>query len=189
MGDISTVAVGNSLVFDSSTRTLRGTFAQTGGEYPLTYIATEDNGATLSYGFSVIAVAPPEFADDAFDEWVFSLNARNDSWNCRLPAGGVAPLRYSIRGELPRGLAYDAAANEIIGAPSELLANRSITVIATDANGAFVEHDISLTVVRAPVFAPSEILLSYTANQSYYLRDGDSITTNAAGHFAGRKRR
>ena len=177
--DISTVAVTNNLVFDSSTRTLRGTFAQTGGEYALTYIATEDNGATLSYGFSVIAVAPPEFADDAFAEWVFSLNAQT---KLELPfaSGGVAPLRYSIRGELPRGLAYDAAANQIIGAPSELLANRSITVIATDANGAFVEHDISLTVVRAPVFAPSEILLSYTANQSYYLRDGDSTTTNAA---------
>ena len=177
LGDISTVAVGNSLVFDSSTRTLRGTFAQTGGEYALTYIATEDNGATLSYGFSVIAVAPPEFSDDAFDEWVFSLNAQT---TLELPfaTGGVAPLRYSIRGELPRGLAYNAAENEITGAPSELLANRSITVIATDANGAFVEHDISLTVVRAPVFAPSEILLSYTANQSYYLRDG--VSTNAA---------
>ena len=174
--DISTVAVGNSLVFDSSTRTLRGTFAQTGGEYALTYIATEDNGATLSYGFSVIAVAPPEFADDAFDEWVFSLNAET-TLPLPLASGGVAPLRYSIRGELPRGLVYDAAENEITGAPSELLANRNITVIATDANGAFVEHDISLTVVRAPVFAPSEILLSYTANQSYYLRDG--VSTNA----------
>ena len=174
--DISTVAATNNLVFDSSTRTLRGTFAQTGGEYALTYIATEDNGATLSYGFSVIAVAPPEFADDAFDEWVFSLNAQT---KLELPfaSGGVAPLRYSIRGELPSGLVYDAAANEITGAPSELLANRNITVIATDANGAFVEHDISLTVVRAPVFAPSEILLSYTANQSYYLRDG--VSTNA----------
>ena len=176
LGDISTVAVGNSLVFDPSTRTLRGTFAQTGGEYPLTYIATEDNGAALSYGFSVVAVDPPEFADDAFDEWVFSLNAQT-TLPLPLASGGVAPLRYSIRGELPRGLAYAAAANEITGAPSELLANRNITVIATDANGAFVEHSISLTVVRAPVFAPSEILLSYTANQSYYVRDG--VSTNA----------
>ena len=97
-------------------------------------------------------------------------------------SGGMAPYSYAIgAGSLPNGLQLDPATGVISGTPTEA-ANATLTVTATDANGATGSRTLSLTVVaQAPVVGNvSASVAANSRNNPLTLSLGSAPVTSVA---------
>ena len=157
-GDLiySLSATPSGLTFDAATRRLHSTasIAETAStNYTLT--ATDANGASGTVQVPVVVIAAPAFAADAVDDRAFG---HQSATNYNLPnvTGGVAPINYSISGNLPRGLAYDAANNRITGSATRRSEVRMVTLTAVDTNGASAALMLTFRIVDAPRFASAD---------------------------------
>lgn len=65
-------------------------------------------------------------------------------------SGGMAPYSYAIGGSLPNGLTLNTSTGVISGTPTEA-ANATLTVTATDANGATGSRSITLAIAAQVV--------------------------------------
>ena len=157
-GDLiySLSATPSGLTFDAATRRLHSTssIAETAStNYTLT--ATDANGATGTVQVPVVVIAAPAFAADAVDDRAFG---HQSATNYNLPnvVGGVAPINYSISGNLPRGLTHDAANNRITGSATRRSEVRMVTLTAVDTNGASAALMLTFRIVDAPRFASAD---------------------------------
>ena len=146
----------SGLTFDAASRELRSTTAiveTASTAYTLT--ATDENGASDTVSVSVIVIAAPNFAEASLTRAVGYQSATN--FNLPNASDGVAPIAYSISaGNLPNGLAHDAANNRITGTATQLNQNTTATLTATDANGASANLTLNFDVVDAPKFASAD---------------------------------
>ena len=77
--------------------------------------------------------------------------------------GGVAPLRYELRGDLPPGLAFDADTRILSGTPNAPVDAAELQLVVTDALPSFgILPPFRVTVVAAPSFGDASI-----DNQTY----------------------
>ena len=107
--------------------------------------------------------AVPRFtAADALPEQTYTVGQP-----VRLPLpqaiGGVAPLRYELRGDLPPGLAFDADTRILSGTPNAPVDAAELQLVVTDALPSFgILPPFRVTVVAAPSFGDASI-----DNQTY----------------------
>ena len=107
--------------------------------------------------------AVPRFtAADALPEQTYTVS---QAVSLPLPQaiGGVAPLRYELRGDLPPGLAFDADTRILSGTPNAPVDATELQLVVTDALPSFgILPPFRVTVVAAPSFGDASI-----DNQTY----------------------
>ena len=171
--------------FERYTRRLHGTADQvtSGGGYPFRYTVSDVGSVReqIVAHLKIKVVEQPSFAEP------LRLSLRQNerlpdapAEQITLPAAidGAPPLVYTLDGDLPPGLAFDAATRALSGTPTEDGAS-TLIYTATDANGAVASGDFVFTVVDtvrpevtglAIISTPSRDTAPYdTAPQDTYL--------------------
>ena len=153
----------SGLQFDATTRALTGTFAADTSAINLTYQATDQNGATIQYTFTLTAVPAPTFAG-AQDDLTFTVSGDIGDISLPTASGGLLPLRYTLDNNLPAGVLLDDVA--LTGTPLVTQATVNYVLTATDANGASGSLPaFGIRVYPAPSFAASGFgPFTFTAN-------------------------
>ena len=170
---IDDVGGSNSLAFVAATRTLSGTFDVVSNDVGLTYIVTDNNGATLSYAFTVAAVAAPNFIaadvtalDDGYTFRVGTAIAADTT----LPEAqnGLPPLthkltvgaQYASADFGANDIAFDASTRTLSGTPIAPSTNHSLNYHARDVNGATVSQTTNLFIAASFTLSQSDIALA-----------------------------
>ena len=154
----------SDLQFDTTTRQLTGTFAAQTSAINLTYQATDQNGATIQYTFTLTAVPAPTFAG-AQDDLTFTVSGNIGTINLPTASGGLSPLRYAFDNNLPAGVLLDDDL-ALTGTPLVTQATVNYVLTATDVNGASGSLPaFGIRVYPAPSFAASGFgPFTFTAN-------------------------
>ena len=146
------------LSFDSQNRKITGT-PTTPGEVSIRWSVADTSGQADSVSLEIKvleAIVPGPVAGDstpAFSsaETVVALTVGSHvNWALPHVSGGNWPLSYSLADSpaLPSGLSYDAATNMLVGtAPDSAVAETSIVLTATDADGDTDTLDVKMSVV------------------------------------------
>ncbi len=138
------------LVFDASTRTLRGTPTAATGATTYTYTAADDGGQDVSRTFTIEVL----LALAAIGDEVFATNVPISPVELPEALGGTPPVAYVLEPGLPAGLGFDPATRILSGTPTEGLAPTDYTYRATDAAGltrtrAFI-MEVTLSLAEIP---------------------------------------
>ena len=154
----------SDLQFDATTRQLTGTFAAQTSAINLTYQATDQNGATIQYTFTLTAVPAPTFAG-AQDDLTFTVSGDIGDISLPTASGGLLPLRYAFDNNLPAGVLLDDDL-ALTGTPTAAQATVNYVLTATDVNGASGSLPaFGIRVYPAPSFAASGFgPFTFTAN-------------------------
>ena len=175
---LSAVGGNNSLAFDPNTQILSGTFDVVTNDVTLTYVATDNNGATLSYAFNVAAVAAPNFAaadittlSNGYTFRVGTAIAAN--FTLPLAQNGLPPLTHKITEGAsstfgmpiftPPGLAFDRATRILSGIPTAA-ADHSLHYHARDANRATVSQATNMFIAAS--FTLSQTAVGWATGQA-----------------------
>ena len=128
------------LVFEEVTRTLSGTptTPQAEAEYALFATDADGDAATLFFFIEVIEDLMPSFAEEVGDQ-IWTKNQEIEPLVLPMAEGGNRELEYTLEGELPEGLEFDAVTRTISGTPAVSQAPTEYTWTATDADGDAVE--------------------------------------------------
>ena len=152
----------SGLNFAAGTRILSGT-PDTAGTTTLTYMVTDDNGASKSVDFMVIvsdglALTAPVDQNYTEDKAITALELPEAD-------GGTGTLTYTLTGPgdsaLPEGLEFEASTRILSGTPSTP-ATTTLTYTVTDDNGASTSVDFMVIV-------SDSLTLTTPANQNYTL--------------------
>ena len=153
-----------------STRTLSGTPTATQDATTYTYTVTDSDGNTAASDtdtleFTITVAEPdtaPEFSGSADDlEWV--QDTAIGSVVLPEATGGNGELTYSLTGDLPAGVTFDAATRTLSGTPTATQDATEYTYTVTDVDGNTAASDtdtlrFTITVVEpdtAPEFSDS----------------------------------
>ena len=150
----------NGLTFTAATRVLSGT-PSTADTTTLTYMVTDDNGASTTATFMVIVNASLTLTASG------NQNYTQGRAITALPlpeaTGGTAPLTYTLTGPgdgaLPGGLTFGT--RTLSGTP-DMAATTTLTYEVMDANGASTSVDFTVIVSDG-------LALTASANQNYTL--------------------
>jgi hypothetical protein len=144
------------LSFNATTGMLTGTLsalASAQSPYQLTVTATDSSGATVSTSFSLIVTnPPPQLISPLPHHTAQDGNAVMIDLTGFFRDGGfdTDALTLSVQG-LPPGLSFNPLTGRITGLlPNDASGAYTITVRATDAQGAFTTSTFTLTVVNPP---------------------------------------
>ena len=137
----------SGLTFDATTRVIAGTPREVMDETEYT-LATDGDGATLTFTISVVADRLPAFGTStgvAAQRYIIG-----DSIRVTLPeaTGGDGTLVYILLPFLPSGLRFDSATRTISGMPSRVLTETEYTLSALDADGDSASLTFTLEVQR-----------------------------------------
>ncbi len=130
----------------SSSGTLSGT-PRTPGIYNFTVTATEANGCTGSWAYSLV-IACPAIAVSSISPHIGTAGlAYSDTFTA---GGGTGPYTFTVTsGNLPSGLALSSGG--ILSGITTTAGTYNFTVTATDANGCAGYQAFSIVVVNGPV--------------------------------------
>lgn len=123
------------LVFDETTRTIRGVPGEVTPALSLTYSAVDNLGSAATITFTLAVAAVVSFEDKVADQ---SYSRTHPIAPLVLPeaTGGVPPIGYVLTPTLPAGLRFDASTRTISGTPTVVTtAPAPYTYKATDTNG------------------------------------------------------
>ncbi len=153
-------ALPDGLRFDQDTRILSG--APTAkGTSTLTYTVTDANGASVDADFTVTVSDGPTLNAPAGQ--TYTADTAITDLTLPVATGGTAPLTYDLTGpeggDLPAGLSFDKDTRILSGAPTAK-GTSTLTYTVTDANGASVDADFTVTVSDGPT-------LNAPAGQTY----------------------
>ena len=135
------------LSFDASTRQLSGTASAEASATTYTYKVRDANGDEASDEFTVeVTNATPTQADVTALSWVKDI-----AKTVTLPqaSGGDTPLMYSVAGDLPTGLSFDASTRELSGTASAVASATTYTYQVRDANGDEASDEFTVAVTNA----------------------------------------
>ena len=172
--DLSGNAALSGLQFDATSRALSGVFAATASAINLTYRATDQNGATIQYPFTVAAVAAPRFTT-ALGAQTYLRHRIIDSLYLPDAVGGVAPLSYALTdlggatfgdGDVIDGLTHDDIFRGVTGTPLAAVGDYQLRYRVVDANGASGELTFVVTLVNPIAFAQAQDDLVFSVNQA-----------------------
>ena len=131
------------VTFDATTRTLSGTptAMQSATEYTYTVADSDGNTAasdTDSLTFT-IAVAPPDtppsFGAETADDLILTRNQAMAAATLPAATGGNGDLIYSLVGDLPAGVTFDASTQTLSGTPTATQSVTPYTYTVTDSDG------------------------------------------------------
>ena len=169
------------LTFDAASRTLSGTppadvlYAVEG--YALTYRVADVDGDSAELGFTISVNGLPSFGGQVV---VNQLYTAGDGVSVGLPAavGGNEALTYSLDGDLPPGLVFDAATRTLSGAlPADAwyAVGYALTYRVSDVDGDSAALGFTISVNSLPSFGDQMV-----ADQMYTAGDGVSLNLPAA---------
>ena len=137
------------LEYDEATRTVSGTPAVSPAPTEFTWTASDVDGDSDGVRFyvfgSVAEDLVPDFAEGVPDQ-VYVDGSPIEPLSLPTATGGTGELEYSLEGELPEGLEYDAVTRTISGIPVGARGPDDYTWTVTDANGDAVDLVFSLLV-------------------------------------------
>ncbi len=130
------------VTFSASTRTLSGTPTerQVATEYTYTVTDSDDNtaasdSATLEFTIAVAeADTAPSFGNETIDDLILTRNQAMPATTLPEATGGNGNLTYSLAGDLPAGVTFDALTRTLSGTPTERQAEVEYTYTATDSD-------------------------------------------------------
>ena len=138
------------LVFNASTRTIRG--SATSAVPPTTYkykaVDSNGTGSIMRFTMSFHAVVFQGMVDDQ------SLTLKQSVVPITFPeaSGGIAPYFYTLMPNLPEGLVFNASTRTIRGTPTATIPTTTYTYEATDSTGRHSSLTFTLEVVPAVAF-------------------------------------
>ena len=131
----------DGLVFENVSRTLRGkpTTPQSRTQYELFATDQDGDAATVFFHIEVIEDLMPRFTVVDVADQIWTVNQVIESLVLPTAEGGNGEVEYSLEGELPEGLKYDAATRTVSGTPEVSPAPTEFTWTATDVDRDSVE--------------------------------------------------
>ena len=137
------------LMFDASTRILRGTPTEATAAKTYTYTATDAsaNSATLTFTIAIVQAEALTLTETVGDQRVPVERLLKDLV-FPVATGGIAPYSYTLTPELPSGLMFDATSRTLSGTPSEVAAAQMYTYSVQDQAGTRVEQAFTLEVYQ-----------------------------------------
>ena len=175
---IADIVSTNSLAFDAAERILSGDFDAVSNDVGLTYVATDNNGATLSYDFNIAAVAAPNFAAADITTLTSGYTFRVGTAiaaNFTLPQAqnGLPPITYKLTEGAsstfgmpiftPPGLAFDRATRILSGIPTAA-GDHSLNYHARDANRSTVSQATNMFIAAS--FTLSQTAVGWATGQA-----------------------
>ena len=121
------------LTFDASTRQLSGKASAVASATTYTYKVRDANGDEDTDAFTdAVTNAEPTLSDVTAQSWVKDI-----AKTVTLPeaSGGDTPLTYSVVGDLPSGLSFDASTRQLSGTARAVASAATYTYKVEDANG------------------------------------------------------
>ena len=94
-------------------------------------------------------ITGPDFGSDSIDDQVYTQNETAVALQLtQATAGTSSSLVYSLVGQLPIGLSFNASSRQIIGTPTEVIATRQFSYVVTDGNNLIdtIEFTIAVNV-------------------------------------------
>ena len=163
------------LAFDAETRTISGDLAADVlyvDGYPLTYSVADVDGDSVEMSFTIVVNGMPSFGDQVVEDQAYTAG---DEVSLALPvaAGGNVSLTYTLDGELPPGLTFDAASQTISGTlPTDALYVEGcvLTYRVVDVDGDSAELSFTIAVNGMPSFGDQVV-----EDQAYTAGDGVSL--------------
>ena len=137
------------LMFDASTRILRGTPTEATAAKTYTYTATDAsaNSATLTFTIAIVQAEALTLTEMVGDQRVPVERLLKDLV-FPVATGGIAPYSYTLTPELPSGLVFDPTSRTLSGTPSEVAAAQMYTYSVQDQAGTRVEQAFTLEVYQ-----------------------------------------
>ena len=135
------------LSFDASTRQLSGTASAVASATTYTYKVRDANGDEDTDAFTVaVTNAEPTLSDVTAQSWVKDI-----AKTVTLPeaSGGDTPLTYSVVGDLPSGLSFDASTRQLSGTARAVASAATYTYKVEDANGDDDTEEFTVAVTNA----------------------------------------
>ncbi len=158
--DVAVGAAIPNLSFDRTTHILSGTLTGDVETVTLTYTVTDSNGATAEDTFTVTVNAALTL--NAPSDQTYTMGTRITTLTLPVAAGGTGALSYTLTGDLPAGLSFDADTRMLSGTP-KTEGTTTLTYRVTDTNGASAEVTFTVTVnAGLTLNAPSD--QTYTLN-------------------------
>ena len=166
------------LVFDAEARTISGTPPADvlyAASYAFTYRAVDSDGDSAELTFTIVVAGMPSFGDQVVEDQLYTAG---DEVSLGLPeaAGGNVALTYSLIGELPPGLVFDAEARTISGTPpADVLyaASYAFTYRVADVDGDDAVLPFAIVVDGMPSFGDDKTV---DAKPSYPAGEAMSLT-------------
>jgi hypothetical protein len=152
------------ITIDPSTGVLTIASNATPGNYSITVVATDFNGATATVSVAV-TFAGSVSTTVAIASKVVTAGRAVTAFTPVTASGGTGALTYSVTA-LPSGLSMNSSNGQISGTASSATAAASYTVTVTDTNSATGTATFSLTVA-APVALTTPSALSATYGIAY----------------------
>ena len=148
---------------------LSGTPAALQAEPPYTLTATDADGdtATLAFTLTVEADLLPSFGDATVAAHGYPVGTTIVPLVLPAATGGNAPLSYALTPALPPGLTYTAPTDPTVsggtlaGTPTEVRAETTYTLTATDADGDTATLAFPLTITPTGRLVPGEGTTAY----------------------------
>ena len=158
------------VTFDASARTLSGTPTATQDAATYTYTVTDSDGNTAASDadtltFTIaVAVAEadttPSFGNETADDLILTRNQAMAAATLPAATGGNGELIYSLTGDLPAGVTFDATTRTLSGTPTAVQDAVEYTYTATDADGDAAS--LSFTIEVAGMGSDEASFVSYT---------------------------
>ena len=172
----------SGLTFDAETRTISGDlptdvlYAAEG--YALTYRVADVDGDSVELSFTIAVNGMPSFDETVANQTSFAAGASIGGWILPSASGGNEALTYSLDGELPLGLTFDAETRTISGMPpADALhaAGYALTYRVADVDGDSAELSFTIVVNGMPSFGDQVV-----EDQMYTAGDGVSLALPVA---------
>ena len=158
------------VTFSPSARTLSGTPTTTQDATEYTYTVTDSDGNTaasdadtLTFTIAVVvaeADTTPSFGNETADDLILTRNQAMAAATLPEATGGNGDLTYSLTGDLPAGVTFDASTRTLSGTPTERQSALEYTYTATDGDGDAAS--LSFTIEVAGMGSDDASFVSYT---------------------------
>ena len=137
------------LHFDDSTRELTGTPTAL-GTYTLTYTVTDTNALSTKQTFTLTVVDVLALADP--DDQVYIKDQAIATLTLPQATGGSQSYTYTLMGNLPAGLSFNANSRQLTGTPTAL-GTYTLTYTVTDTHSRSATQTFTLIVSEALILA------------------------------------
>ena len=162
------------LTWTSATRTIAGTPTTVTAARTYTWKATDSEDETATLTFTIAVAEIPSFGSAAGPALRYEVNQPIASFSLPAATGGDGALTYALgtTPALPEGLSYTpptgtATGGVIAGTPTEVKAERTYTLTATDTDGDAATFAFTIRVVNHPVVSEVRIM-DWGTNGVYY---------------------
>ena len=155
-----------------------------------TYRATDSDtvnpdSATLTFTIEVAADLTPNFNGATIPNQLYIQNDTNVNLTLPVATGGNGALTYSLTGNLPTGLTFNANSRKLTGTPSATWRSSQFTYTATDSDSVNPDS-VSLTFnIKVDASDSSPNFDGKTIDNQLYIANQDRVALNLPAAIGG----